>query len=265
MMDKPLSAIILAAGRGSRMDDLTCFQPKCFCLLAGRSLLEWQLAALHDAGIHHVTIVAGYQSGCLMSLDCSSRPEVAVVDNPRWEQTNMVTSLLCAEEVLRAAPCIVSYSDIVYHPDRVRALCDTAGDIAITYDRLWHNLWRDRFCNVLFDAETFRVEGGRVVEIGARPLSMDQVQGQYMGLLKFTPSGWSKAEKVLINLSRRKIDEIDLTSLLQILIDSEVEVKGIPVDGKWCEVDRASDLALYATKLNEVESQSALWSHDWRW
>ena len=56
-----MKAIILAAGRGSRMCQLTEEQPKCLTKLAGKSLLEWQQEALKATGIQEIVVVGGYR------------------------------------------------------------------------------------------------------------------------------------------------------------------------------------------------------------
>ena len=56
-----MKAIILAAGRGSRMKKLTDELPKCLVELRGKTLLDWQLEALRAAGITEIAIVTGYK------------------------------------------------------------------------------------------------------------------------------------------------------------------------------------------------------------
>ena len=155
-----MRALILAAGRGSRMRALTQDRPKCLVPIAGRPLLYWQLAALRAAGLRQIAIVRGYLAEYLTPPGCT------LLDNPRWAQTNMVATLTCADDWLQADSCIVSYADIVYHPDHVRALAQAPGDLAITYDRLWQELWADRFHDPLRDAETFRRAGDGAVRTG---------------------------------------------------------------------------------------------------
>ena len=52
-----MKAIILAAGRGSRMKEMTDSNPKCLVELKGKSLIDWQISALQQAGIHEIGIV----------------------------------------------------------------------------------------------------------------------------------------------------------------------------------------------------------------
>ena len=53
-------AVILSAGKGSRLYPHTEDKPKCLLPLAGRTLLEWQLDALYAAGVEEMTIVTGF-------------------------------------------------------------------------------------------------------------------------------------------------------------------------------------------------------------
>ena len=116
----------------------------------------------------------------------------------------MVTSLAAAAPWLEAGPVIVSYADIFYRRELVRNLTATAGDLVIAYDRQWRALWRRRFADPLADAETFRADAsGRLAEIGSKTTSIDEIEGQYMGLLKFTPRAWADVGRCLPRSSRR--------------------------------------------------------------
>lgn len=235
-----MKGLILAAGRGSRMGNLTEDRPKCLVPLRGKSLLDWQLAALRGGGVVRLAAVRGYRGERLEAYG------FALFDNPRWRETNMVMSLACASEWLQDEPCIVSYSDIVYMPGSVRALADIDADIAITYDVNWLSLWSLRFDDVLGDAETFRIDSaGRVREIGQRAASVDEIQGQYMGLLRFTPRGWHTIQQVLAGLAHDVRDRLSMTELLQTLIRSGCDVIGVPISTPWGEVDSMEDLAIY--------------------
>lgn len=238
-----MKAIILAAGRGSRMGALTEDAPKCLVPVGGRPLLEWQMAALAGAGVEQVGVVRGYKAHLL------ERPGLFAFDNPRWAETNMVASLCCAAPWLESGPVVVSYSDIFYPAEAVRRLMATGGDIAITYDPDWLNLWSRRFADPLSDAETFRLDGDRVVEIGRKAGALADIQGQYMGLLKFTPAGWQAVQAHLTSLPLERRARLDMTSLLSGLIATGTTVRAVAVDGPWGEVDSESDLAVYQGPL----------------
>lgn len=252
-----MKGIILAAGRGSRMGVLTDEHPKCLTRLAGRTLLEWQIEAMHKAGIEDVLIVGGYRRSCLEGFGSK------VIANPRWDETNMVASLMCASEVLEQETCIVSYSDIVYHPDAVTRLAVLDAEVAISYDTRWRELWEARFDDPLGDAETFREHNGCLTEIGGKTEDITDIHGQYMGLLKFSPAGWNKTTGVFASHDDSAIDQLDMTTLLQKLLSDGVMVQVAGVEGRWCEVDTEQDLGLYVARTGSGKRET--WSHDWRW
>jgi choline kinase len=252
-----MQAVILAAGRGVRLGALTADRPKCLVPLAGRPLLAWQLDALVAAGVRPpVTVVTGYRG------DAVRDHRIATVANPRWAETNMVRSLVTAAPRLLAAPTIAAYGDVVYHPDHVRALAAAREDVAVTWDRRWLELWRARFTDPLSDAERFAVDGdGRVRVIGGRASSLGETPGQFMGLVRWTPEGWGRAAALLARRPPAEVDAMDTTTLLAQLIAEGVSVGGVPVDGRWCEIDSPDDLAVQERHV----AAGAPWPHDWRW
>lgn len=236
-----MKSIILAAGRGSRMKDLTDECPKCLVELRGKPLLEWQLEALREAGISEIAIVTGYKRELLTNRGLTE------FHNPRWADTQMVSSLACAQEWLQSEPCVVSYSDIFYDAKAVVSLMECTEKIAVTYDPNWLSLWEKRFGDPLLDAETFRMNADQTLtEIGKKPKSVNEVQGQYMGLLRFTPEGWGEVVRIRAGLTAERIDRMHMTGTLQKVIEAgRVAVSAIPYRGEWGEVDSAADLAAY--------------------
>ena len=256
--NKILHSIVLAAGRGSRMDNLTRDKPKCMVELAGKTLLEWQLNAMMTSGVENILVVVGY-------LYNKVKGNYSIIRNPRWYETNMVTTLTYASKWLEKFTCIISYSDILYHQSHVKKISEADGDIVVTYDRLWLDLWKERFSDPLSDAESFIENNGILKEIGERTDNINRISGQYMGLLKISPEGWRNIMNILNEFTQEKIDKLDMTSLLGLLLDRDILINVVPIDGKWCEVDSGEDLDRYEKMIAEVDSIGKCWSHDWRW
>lgn len=233
-----MKAIILAAGRGSRMMHLTDDSPKCLVKLNGKSLLSWQVESLYKAGISEIGIVTGYKRELLANIVSFE------FNNPKWAETNMVSSLVCADSWLRNQPCIVSYSDIFYSSDAIKSLVNCPKELSITYDPNWELLWRRRFVDPLLDAESFRLNSKNyVTEIGKKPNSITDIQGQYMGLLKFTPNSWIEALRVRDTMGSEEQAKLHMTGLLQQIIEHKnISVYAVPYDGLWGEIDSESDL-----------------------
>lgn len=239
-----MKAIILAAGRGSRMKNLTDDRPKCLVELDGRPLLDWQLSALRAAGIEDIAIVTGYRRESL------TRPDLHEFHNPRWRDTNMVSSLACAADWLAETPCIVSYSDIFYDASAVVALMACSASLAITFDPDWLSLWQKRFGDPLLDAETFRLNpDGTLADIGGKPSATAEIQGQYMGLLRLTPTAWQAIATLRSDLTAEMRDRMHMTGTLQQLLQRGIlPITALPYLGRWGEVDSAEDLAAYRSE-----------------
>ncbi len=242
-----MKAIILAAGRGSRLQGLTDQKPKCLVELDGRPLLDYQLEALRNAGISEIGIVTGYRKETLGGRG------LVEFHNPRWDRTNMVSSLACANQWLLEGPVIVSYSDIFYEPSAVISLIESRAELAITFDPNWLSLWSKRFKNPLEDAETFRLNiDGYLTEIGQRPKSVAEVQGQYMGLLRLTPVAWREISCIREKLTSQEHERMDTTGTLQRIIEAgRIAIAAIPYTGIWGEVDTEADLALYSSPISK--------------
>lgn len=237
-----MRAIILAAGRGSRMKNLTETRPKCLVELHGKALLDWQLEVLYSAGIKEIAVVTGYKRELLANRGLTE------FYNPRWAVTNMVTSLACAESWLQDQPCIVSYSDIFYKISAIQSLMTCNANLAVTYDPNWLVLWMQRFGDPLLDAETFRLKPGSQLldDIGEKPNSIEQIQGQYMGLLRLTPEAWFEINRIRGNLNESERDSMHMTGTLKRVIDAgNVEICAVPYTCEWGEIDSESDLELY--------------------
>ena len=167
----------------------------------------------------------------------------------------MVTSLAAAGPWVRTAPLIVSYADIFYRSDLVVSLSQAAGDLVIAYDRNWRMLWSRRFDDPLGDAETFRTSpSGQLLEIGGKTDRIEAIEGQYMGLLKFTPAAWAAVSELLSELDPPARDRLDMTALLRCLLARGYPIRTLATQGNWGEIDNPSDLALYEqmTRSGEI-------------
>jgi choline kinase len=220
---------------------MTDEKPKCMVPLNGKPLLFHQIEALRAAGVTELGIVTGYRAGLIEGHADQ------VFHNPRWADTNMVSSLAQAEMWLSSGPCLVSYSDIFYAADAVRDLSGAQEPIAITYDPNWLEIWAARFEDPLEDAESFSLTAeGHLAEIGKTARHTDDIEGQYMGLLKFRPDGWAEMQRLRGTLGEVARDRLDMTSALQMVLEAgRVKIGAVANTHPWGEVDSISDLAAY--------------------
>ena len=243
-----LTVIILAAGEGTRLRPYTLDRPKCLVEVDGQSLLDRQLAVLAKESVSNVVLIGGYR------VDMLGRQGVTLRINPKYAETNMVSTLFCADGDLEG-DVLVSYGDIVYSRHTLRAVLNSVADIAVAIDMDWESYWRARNEDPLDDAETLKLgSDGRILEIGQKPKSIVEIQGQYMGLMKFSATGIQMLKKVFRDASAigklrgKPIEKAYMTDLLQAMIDLGYKLNSVPVHGGWIEVDTVSDLTSHITK-----------------
>lgn len=119
-MAKPLqkhTAVILAAGRGSRLMPHTKNKPKCLVNIGGRPILFYQLRALEMAGLTRVTIVTGYLAELIKRYvkNHFSHLDVHFINNDRYNITDDIYSIYLAK-IAHAGNIIHLNSDVLFHP-----------------------------------------------------------------------------------------------------------------------------------------------------
>ena len=243
-----MKVIILAAGQGTRLRPYTDHRPKCMVELAGISLLHRQLAVLHAGGIadRDIALVGGYRQDKLLA------DGIRQFTNPRYDQTNMVGTLFCAEAFIQPdEELLICYGDILYEPEVLSAIRLGEGDITLAADLEWKRLWSLRMDNPLGDAETFKMNQGQVIELGKKPKDYNEVQAQYMGLIRVSATRVQAFIDFYHALDNQEIydgkdfDNMYMTSLIQALIDANWDVRPALVHNGWIEVDSSSELELY--------------------
>jgi len=220
----------------------TLDRPKCLVEVDGQSLLDRQLAVLRTEAIQPIVIIGGYR---VEMLKCQN---IEVRVNPRYAQTNMVWTLFCAEDELEG-DVLLCYGDIVYSQEILWALLESKADIAVAIDLDWETYWRARNEDPLDDAETLKLgPDGRILEIGQKPKSLSEIEGQYIGLMKFSAKGLQLLKKTFHDaksegsLGGKPIEKAYMTDLLQAMIDLNYRLDAVLVNGGWVEVDTVSDL-----------------------
>lgn len=220
----------------------------------GRRLFDWQVRALRAAGVRDIGVVRGYRGEVFDGED------VRLWTNDRWAATNMVYTLFCASDALCGqGALVVAYGDIVYSPDAVRAVQETPGDAVVAVDRNWRALWEARYEDPLADAESLRLDGdGRIVDIGRKVDRIEDIEAQYIGLMRFSPAAlahlgslYAEAATGPAWLMGRTRERCHMTDLLRGLIAAGAPPQAAIIDGGWLEFDTAGDLALYDRMAGE--------------
>tara|TARA_B100000378_G_scaffold125191_1_gene101079 strand:- start:1970 stop:2764 length:795 start_codon:yes stop_codon:yes gene_type:complete len=252
-----LRAIILAAGEGKRLGQLTKDRPKCLTRLFGKSLLQYQLDVFQNCDINDISIVTGYKS------DMIKFPNITYFHNPDYQNTNMLETLFCAQRKIDDQ-IIVTYSDIIFEKRILELLLEEDEDISIIVDSNWKKYWNIRFKNPLDDAESLEIDKhGYIQSIGQNVDNLEKIQGQYTGLMKFQKKGCDiikKFYKTTKNLAKNGKNPLNenipfeksyMTDFLQGMINHGYKIKAIPIRSGWLELDSVHDYEVYNKKFKD--------------
>jgi choline kinase len=242
-----MALIILAAGSGVRLRPVTADRPKCLTPLAGRTLLARQLDAWRRCGVEDIAVVTGYRADRIVpdGFRC--------FQNARYESTNMVTSLFCAESAMAdGRDVLIAYGDVVFEQRLGRALLEASHPVSVLIDTGWRALWELRMEDPLADAETLKLTPeGHIRELGLKPSGYADIEGQYIGLIKVRRDfvgRFREAYHTLLSSAHERglnIDNMYMTAFLQHLIDSGWQVGAALVHHGWLELDSLSELHRY--------------------
>lgn len=111
-----MQAIILAAGMGKRLGNLTAENTKCMIRVNGKTLIERMLEQLSDLNLTRIILVIGYQGEKLRSFVGAKINETPIeyVENPIYDQTNNIYSLFLAREFLLEEDTLLLESDLIF-------------------------------------------------------------------------------------------------------------------------------------------------------
>lgn len=108
-----MQALILAAGRGSRLSNCVRGKPKCLIEVGGKPLIDHQLNVLRSVGITRICVVTGY---CAEQVSCFVARRGQCIENPDYAKTNSVYSLSLARGWV-TGPFVMLNSDVLAHPE----------------------------------------------------------------------------------------------------------------------------------------------------
>jgi choline kinase len=185
-----MRGIILAAGKGSRLNGTAGESPKCLVEAGGVTLLERQIRALRRAGIDDISVVVGCQADRVRRA-CGHR--VTYVENARYAQTNSMYSLWMARPLLYEG-FVVLNCDVLFHPVLLSDLLTARHENALLL------AYREADQPAFGDEEMkVKVRCGRVVEM-SKAMDPSEADGENLGIVKFGPRGAAALVEVMDRL-----------------------------------------------------------------
>jgi choline kinase len=239
-----MKVIILAAGQGTRLRPLTNDRPKCMVEVNGKPLIKHQLDLFLKNNIQDINVITGYLGEKIYFT------EITKYYNPKFKTTNMVSTLFCAKNIFDGTDDIlISYGDIIYNNVVLDKIIMSTNEINVVVDKNWKNYWAARMDDPLQDAETLKIgKRGNITELGKKPNSYDQIEGQYIGLIKIRADVAPKIKEYYYSLDKNALydgqdyDNMYMTSFLQMIANTLYDLTPTYINNGWIEIDEPSDL-----------------------
>jgi L-glutamine-phosphate cytidylyltransferase len=174
-----MTGIVLAAGRGARLNGTAGNLPKCLVRVGGMTLVERQIAVLRSSGIDEIAVVVGCEAERVRRT-CGRG--VAFVENSRFAQTNSLYSLWLARPLLLDG-FVVMNCDVLLHPQLLFDLLTARHE-----DALLVAYQEDDGAPLGEEEMKVRTRRGRVVDI-SKTMAADAADGENVGVAKFGAGG----------------------------------------------------------------------------
>jgi choline kinase len=228
-----VKAILLCAGRGSRLDPLTADKPKCLVEVGGAAILDHQIAALHACGIHEVVIVAGYRCDSIKEHVARHPAEsgIDVTYNPRWATSNSIGSVWAAKSHLRN-PFILVNGDTIFSPELLRkAMRSVETGVNLLIER----------AAAAGDDMRVTLRDGRLAAVGKH---IENAAFRSLGIIVST--GGERYLGALANVLEAPDGDQSYHHAVIDRLAQHTAVNPVAVTGMhWQEIDRVSDIALW--------------------
>lgn len=231
------TGVILAAGIGSRLSELTASIPKCLVEVAGKPILKYQLDAYEYAGVEEVILIIGYRSSQIKSYiqSLNSPLSIVIVENKEYQKTNNMYSLYLARDIIAGRSVIINNGDMVIDHELVGRMIQDPNDNVVAVEP------------ESFDEESMKVvirSDGSISHI-AKTINAQESFGCSIDFYKFDQTATAKLLERATEIIEERCDKNQWTEIAidHLFRESEIYSKPFDIkDIKWVEIDNRKDL-----------------------
>ncbi|MFT7150506.1 MAG: choline kinase [Nonlabens sp.] len=224
-------AIILAAGRGSRLEKYTNNLPKSLLpLVDNQTILDYNLDLLTRISVDHVYIITGYNSE-MIEKHIEKRTNVSTVYNPFWNHCNVLGSFYMSFPVIRE-DFLFLHADTLADEEVWNKLKMSEKPVVLPFER---KICGEEEMKVLIDQE------GKLVEI-SKTMNPDVAAGEFLGIAKFSYSLLGDIKNASDKLFKTGDLNYYMESVITQFINQGVEIETFSIgDSRFVEIDFEED------------------------
>lgn len=263
-----MQGMILAAGMGKRLKDLTQDNTKCMVKVNGVSLIERVLRQLDELNLSRIVIVTGYEGAKLVSYidTLSINTEIVFIDNPIYDKTNNIYSLSLAKDYLVSEDTLLLESDLIFEDSVLTSLIEDPRDTLALVDK--YESWMDGTCMKVSEDDTIEAF------VPGTKFQFEDVDSYYktVNIYKFSQEFSKNSYVPFLNAYIKALGENEYYEqvLKVITMLDNPGIKAKKLTGQlWYEIDDIQDLniaeSLFATDDEMVKSIAGRFGGYWRY
>lgn len=254
-----MQGLILAAGMGKRLKELTQNNTKCMVEVNGVSLIERMLRQLDSLSLSRIVVVVGYEGKKLIDYisTLGIKTQITFIENPIYDKTNNIYSLALAKECLLEEDTLLLESDLIFEDGVLHSILEDPRETLALVDK--YESWMDGTCLKINDDDSIEafVPGKKFVfedipyyykTVNIYKFSKHFSQTHYVPFL----DAYSKA------LGNNEYYE-QVLRVITMLDDPEIKAKRL--EGQlWYEIDDVQDLDIASSMFaaNEEDKLKAM-------
>lgn len=220
-----MKAIILAAGRSSRLYPITWNSPKCLLEIGEKTIIEHQISWLKKCGINDVLVVHGYLYHKIEEVLGSS---VRYRHYGKYSETNNLYTLSSVVDEL-SEDLVILFSDVLLSVKLLRSCIESTFDSCLIVDRK----------NISDTTMFVRIDNKKVFDIGTH-ISMEMADGNFVGVAKFSRLGALNLASQIVEIVKNDEHKQEYyTFALRKISSNGGEIHYVEVEEnlKWTEID----------------------------
>ena len=243
-----MKTLILAAGVGSRLNEITNGLPKPLVDINGISLIQRQINLLKKKSIKKIFVIRGFKSN-EFHLD-----DVSYIEDLEYDKHDQLGSLIVAESEL-SGDLLITFGDIIFDEDILDQVLSSNSNFGVAIDLNWAKSYEKRIDNPIELAGKVLVKDGVIKQFSENlPIKKEGfLIGEFLGIIKLNNASTVILQKSLQQLKKTNNGKFHdaqsfqcakITDILQELIEINIEINPIFVNGRWCEIDTPKDLEI---------------------
>ncbi len=228
------TALLLAAGMGSRLFSLTQHAPKCLTMVNDKSILERLISSLEQHGFKRLVVVTGHMENHIRDYLGNQVGDIEIdyIFSPLYKTTNNIYSLWMAREIINE-PFLLLESDLVFDESLLDAML-YPDRIAVAKKQAW----MDGTCVTINQSQQVKeFLDGNADSFGA-------TKYKTVNIYSISLNSWCEIVKRLDKcISEGKVNDYYETIFAEMIADGSLSLENVSFDGKpWYEIDTLEDL-----------------------